>query len=494
MVSIPPNTQNTMGTRRAKPGSNRYTGFMRPPDQPTLCQGRYRLLEILGEGGMAVVYRAFDEHLRVERAIKLLVPAAARLPEARGRLETEARAMVTLAHPNVVSVYDIRRDERELFLVMELVTGGTLWDWVRGYGAMHPRLASELMLPVLDAIQAAHAAGVIHRDIKPHNIMLDAHGTPKVADFGIAHVQAPLRDGSYTRTGTVLGTWAFMAPEQRHSARQVDERTDVYALGATFYSLITSEPPFDLFAADQDSRLLAGIPPALAQIIRRATRYDPDERFPSASAMAQAFSAALPGLDPTPSDSPPLGIAPTHLHDKGDDTADFDSQDDALLTGGPAADLIFGRRQLHSAPFEDDSSGPGTELALHWKLLVTIGPAMIAAVAGGAVMFSRGDGPSQHREEASVLLSGDAVEVSLLDHQGQAHQPGPLPAGHYLIRALFPAAAQPVDAGELQLQAGAELTLDCQAQTQRCAPLIPSDFDSDRPSPADRPALDAAKP
>ncbi len=436
---------------------------MQSDDHPTLCNGRYRLMEILGEGGMAVVYRAMDEHLRVERAVKLLVPAATRLPEARARLETEARAMASLAHPNVVAVFDIRRDGAELYLVMELITGGTLWDWVRSYGPMPPRMVLQVLIPVLDAVQAAHEAGVIHRDLKPHNIMLEASGKPKVADFGIAHVAAPLAGTSYTRTGTVLGTWAFMAPEQRHSARDVDERTDIYALGATAYSLLTGEPPFDLFAADQDARLLAGIPPALADLIRKATRYNPADRYPSAASMSEAAAEILPDLEPVPTDLPQLGTAPTVTHDVGLDTAALTSESGPLQTAGPAADLLYGRRRLHSAPFTDEHADASPELSLYWKLLATVGPALIAAAAGGAVMLTRAEPP------ASLRLDGDAMEVNLIDPEGQAHVPGTLPPGLYRVQARFGDGEDTVDAGELQLESGSDLTLICVSETRRCA-------------------------
>jgi len=441
---------------------------MTPQDHPTLCEGRYRLIEIIGEGGMAVVYRAMDEHLRVERAVKLLAPAAARLPEARARLETEARSMAGLAHPNVVSVFDIRQDDNELFLVMELISGGTLWEWVRGHGPMPPALAVQVMLPVLNAMQAAHDAGVIHRDLKPQNIMLDASGIPKVVDFGIAHVQDSLANTSYTRTGTVLGTWAFMAPEQRHSARQVDERSDLYGLGATLYSLLTAEPPFDLFAADQDSRLLAGIPDALAGPIRRATRYNPDERFASADEMAEAIAAALPSLEPIPQDTPRLGSAPMAGAATGGETAGYNSDSDIQRTDGPAADLLFGRRRLRSAPIEDDGADHSPELALYWKILATALPAVIAALAGGAVMLSRSDDTVPPTEPARVELAGGAISIELVDPRGHGHPPGTIPAGHYHVRALFQGLDAPVAAGDVSLHPGEAISLLCSAADQRC--------------------------
>ncbi len=417
---------------------------------------------------MAVVYRAFDEHLRVARAVKLLVPAAARLPEARSRLETEARAMATLAHPNVAAVYDIRKDDKELFLVMELIEGGTLWDWVRVHGPMPPRLAIQVMLPVLDAVGAAHEAGVIHRDLKPQNIMLSAGGEPKVTDFGIAHVQASFGGTSYTRTGTVLGTWAFMAPEQRHSARAVDERSDVYALGATLYSLLTAEPPFDLFAADRDARLLAGIPQPLCDPIRTATRYDPAQRYHSTGALAEALSAALPALDEVPDGTPRLGEALPSSADGGAATAGLQQTTNPGDTDGPAADLIYGRRRLDTASLDDDALAPSGELSLLWKLVATVGPAAIAAVAGGAVMLSRSQ--AETIDTVEVLVTGAAAEVTLVDTAGAAWPPGMIAPGLYRIQAQFQGEDVPVDAGELDAQAGASITITCHAQEQRCAP------------------------
>ena len=281
-----------------------------PEETPTLSQGRYRLLEILGEGGMAVVYRAWDGRLRVDRAIKLLSPAVARQADLRARFENEARTMAGLRHENIVAVHDIGQDGDEVFMVMELVEGGTLWDWVVGFGQMPPRMALQATLPVLDAMAVAHEAGIIHRDIKPQNIMLTEKGLPKVADFGIAHMQDPLADRNLTRTGTIMGTWGYMAPEQRQSSRKVDARSDIYALGAMLYAVGTGKIPVDLFASDEDDELLEGLQPALADIIHRATRYKPERRFADVAEMGQAVERALEELPPIPEDRPPLGPLP----------------------------------------------------------------------------------------------------------------------------------------------------------------------------------------
>ena len=281
-----------------------------PENLASLDNGRYQLQEILGQGGMAVVYKAWDSRLRVERAIKILSPQVARRASLRKRFENEARTMARLAHPNIVSVTDVIQESDRFFMVMELVTGGTLWDWVTTHGRMPSRLALEHLVPVLDAMGAAHAAGVIHRDIKPQNIMLTAEGQPKVTDFGIAHVQDLLNTSSLTRTGSVMGTWGYMAPEQRQSARDVDGRSDVYALGATLYAVVTADLPVDLFAAAQDEDVLGRVPEELHLLVRKATRYRADDRYQDVHEMAAACATILHDLPKLPQGTPRSGSDP----------------------------------------------------------------------------------------------------------------------------------------------------------------------------------------
>ncbi len=255
---------------------------------------------------MASVWRAWDETLRVERALKLLDPEHARDPTARTRFQTEARAMAGLEHPHVLRVHDVGQDGPWTFIVMELATGGTLWNWVERHGPMPPRLAVSLLLPVADALAAAHAAGVVHRDVKPQNVMIDAKGRPRVADFGIARVRGG-DEPSLTRTGSSLGTWGYMAPEQRKDAHSVDARADVYALGATLWALLAGEVPVDLFAWDPAHDLDPGLSPDLLALIRCATRFEPAERPEDMRAMSDALEASLPGLQPIPAGTPEIG-------------------------------------------------------------------------------------------------------------------------------------------------------------------------------------------
>lgn len=266
---------------------------------PPLSEGRYRLVEILGIGGMATVYRGFDERLQVARAIKILSPELSHRTKVRARFEAEARTMAAINHPHIVQVFDVGVDGDRSYIVMELVEGGSLVDYVAAHGAMAPRTAVDITIDVLSALDKSHECGIIHRDIKPHNILLTKLGQVRVTDFGIARLRQDDED-ALTRTGAVMGTWGFMAPEQRVNAKGVDETADIYAVGATLFGLIKNQTPMDLFAADLDPTLLGGIAEPAAALIRQACRYKREERFPSANAMITAAMEAREALpEPT---------------------------------------------------------------------------------------------------------------------------------------------------------------------------------------------------
>ncbi|MFZ5476105.1 MAG: serine/threonine-protein kinase, partial [Myxococcota bacterium] len=271
----------------------------------SLGEGRYRVEAVLGQGGMATVYRAFDTRLDCYRAIKVLAPGLAAKDALRRRFETEARTMAKLHHPNIVTVHDVALDGEQVFIVMEIVDGGSLKEHVIDHGGLAPRIACAAMVPVLAAMQYAHNRGVVHRDIKPHNILLTPEGVPKVTDFGIAYANDT--DHSMTRTGTVMGTWAYMAPEQRTSARRADSRSDIYAAGAMFYAILTNREPFDLYSAELREELFRDVSGPLAEVIQKATRYKPEERYATAGDMAQAVRAAHDALPPDPPGAIPLG-------------------------------------------------------------------------------------------------------------------------------------------------------------------------------------------
>jgi serine/threonine protein kinase len=274
-----------------------------------LAEGRFQLLEVIGEGGMATVYRAFDQRLQRPRAIKVLSPALSGRPALRRRFMAEAQTMATLEESRVVRIFDVAEEGDRCYIVMELVDGGSLLDRIRDYGPLPPRMAATVALQLCESLQAAHDAGVIHRDIKPHNILLTRVGELRITDFGIAQVQQEGGDG-LTKTGAVMGTWGFMAPEQKSDAKNVDARADLYSVGATLWALLRGDTPPELFMADQEPQMLDAIPDVLAEVIRRATRYRREERYPTVRAMADSIRSLTALLPEDPPETRPLVMPP----------------------------------------------------------------------------------------------------------------------------------------------------------------------------------------
>jgi tRNA A-37 threonylcarbamoyl transferase component Bud32 len=252
----------------------------------SLLGGRYQLRDELGRGGMATVYRAWDDRLEVERAVKLLKPELAAHKLARERFANEARAMARIHHPNVLTVHDVVLDQEHSFLVMEIAQGGSLDSHIQEHGPMTPDAAVDLVCALLDGLAEAHAQGIVHRDIKPQNILLTPTGA-KLSDFGIAQ----LNDAMFTLTasGMALGTLSYMAPEQQVDARSVDRRADVYAMGGTLYHLLTGKSPAHLYSVDAGDARLAGLETELADVIRKATSFHPEQRYASAEEMVAAL-------------------------------------------------------------------------------------------------------------------------------------------------------------------------------------------------------------
>lgn len=257
----------------------------------SIGNGRYRLDRVLGEGAAAEVWQAYDTQLRANRAIKVLHLRAARSESMRIRLRAEARAMAALDHPNVLRVYDIGTDDDVDFVVMELAHGA-LADLLRNDGPIHPDASIRYTLQMLSGLAAAHAVGIVHRDIKPQNILLSGDGNALVADFGIALLATD--DDRGTRTGVMMGSVPFMAPEQRLDARSVGPQADVYAVGATLYCMLTAANPVDLFAAQPDSPRWNGVPEAVVPILRKAVAYDRRDRYQDCRAMAMELLEVLP--------------------------------------------------------------------------------------------------------------------------------------------------------------------------------------------------------
>jgi serine/threonine protein kinase len=261
---------------------------------------RYRLVERLAAGGSAEVWRAVDEQLDRPVAIKRLHPHLFADEASRARLAAEARAAARLSHPVIVGVYDVDATGEAPALVMELVNGESLATRLAREGPLQERAAAELVADLAEALFYSHQQGVIHRDIKPGNVLLDADGRTRLVDFGIAH---SLADASarLTVTGTVVGTLRAMAPEQLADG-PITPRTDLYGLGVVLHEALTGQPPYPtgsplaLAAAQQSGPpQMPGVDPALAAVLAGCLAYDPADRPLHAGAVAQALRSWLAG-------------------------------------------------------------------------------------------------------------------------------------------------------------------------------------------------------
>jgi len=274
--------------------------------------GRYRLVELLGQGGMATIYRAHDSQLDRDVAVKILRPEYGRDPDFGVRFRYEAHAAASLNDPNIVSVYDFGQDEHGPYIVMELVDGEDLATILRRNGPLGVRQAARLTADVARALSAAHARGIVHRDVKPGNILVSTDGRVKVTDFGIARA---LAEAQMTLPGLTLGSVHYFSPEQARG-EQTTAASDTFSLGIVLYEALTGRRPFegDSAAAIAVARLsgpapdpsavMSGIPAPLVAIDRRSLALEPADRFPSAAAMADALEGFLAGSSMLGLDSP----------------------------------------------------------------------------------------------------------------------------------------------------------------------------------------------
>jgi serine/threonine protein kinase/phage shock protein PspC (stress-responsive transcriptional regulator) len=271
-------------TTRSTPG-----GWTPPtPAELTGLIPNLEIEELLGVGGMAAVYRARQVHLDRPVALKLLAPELAADPTFVARFQREARVLARLDHPHIVRLHDAGGTQDRLWLLLELVDGASLRNALRT-GRFSASATLRLIPGLCAALAYAHHAGVIHRDLKPENILLDAEGRPKIADFGLAkHTGSLPGSEALTGVGQLLGTAAYMAPEQVTGSPVVDHRADVYALGVLLYELLTGHLPLGRF--EPPSRQ-AGVDPRLDAIVLRALERDPARRWPDAAALAAALAA-----------------------------------------------------------------------------------------------------------------------------------------------------------------------------------------------------------
>ena len=276
--------------------------------------GRYRLDERIAGGGMGDVWRGTDEVLGRTVAVKILLPALLDEPGFAERFRGEARTMATINHPGVVDVYDYGSDQQLAFLVMEYVEGDALSRTLSRVGRLTPARTMALVAQAADALQAAHANGIVHRDVKPGNLLVRPNGTLVLTDFGIARSALV---GQLTAAGSVLGTASYISPEQA-AGGTATAASDVYALGVVAYQCLSGHRPFDgatpieiamKHVRDTPRPLPADIPPSVRGIVDRALAKDPGARWPTAAAMATVArhaAAALSTSAPQPSAPQPV--------------------------------------------------------------------------------------------------------------------------------------------------------------------------------------------
>ncbi|HET7352554.1 MAG TPA: Stk1 family PASTA domain-containing Ser/Thr kinase, partial [Gaiellaceae bacterium] len=258
----------------------------------TLFDGRYQIQRKLGAGGMADVYLAEDQELGRRVAIKILNGRHANDDQFIERFRREAKNAAALNHPNIVSIYDRGEAEDTYYIAMEFLDGRTLKELVVSRGAAPLNVAIEYARQILSALRFAHRHGIVHRDIKPHNVLVDAEGRVKVTDFGIARAGT----SQMTETGSIVGTAQYLSPEQARGG-EVDPRSDLYSLGVVLYELLTGKTPFDgetpveiamkhlSNAPKPPSKLRPDVPPELDKVVLRALAKDPDDRYQSADEM-----------------------------------------------------------------------------------------------------------------------------------------------------------------------------------------------------------------
>jgi serine/threonine protein kinase len=292
----------------------------------------------IGRGGMGIVYRAKDRRLKRQVAIKLLPPELAFRSEIKSRFLREAETAAQLSHPNIVPIYTVDEQEQLVFFVMAYISGDNLAKRLHERGVLGVDETRKVLREVADALAYAHDRGVVHRDIKPDNILLDAvTGRPMVTDFGIARAMDSSGDSRLTATGMAIGTPAYMSPEQAAGEREIDGRSDLYSLGILGYQMLTGEPPFT--AGSTPAMLVkhiserpipveqrrSDVPVDLARSVMMLLEKDPASRFPTAAALVVALdqreapaprpetrSQMAPPPSARPSYSPPAPVRPSY--------------------------------------------------------------------------------------------------------------------------------------------------------------------------------------
>ena len=403
------------------------------PDQ--VISGRYRVLRKLGGGGMADVYLCEDLTLGRRVALKVLLQRFLNDATFVERFRREAKAAAGLNHPNLVSIYDWGEVDGTYYIVMEYVEGETLKELIRRRGRLGGNDAVHIALQLLAAIDFAHRAAIVHRDIKPQNVMLDRNGNVKVMDFGIARAG----DSGMTEAGSILGTAQYLAPEQARGL-PVDERSDLYSVGIVLYEMLTGSVPFKGDSAvtvalkhvnemaPEPAQLVPGMPYSLNQIVMKAIAKDPDLRYQDAAQFARDLRSALSG-----------GPVVAAAYDRGTEATRLMGAGAAAGTAAGAATSVMSGGGGGYAP------EPRRRRRWPWIVAIVILLLVIAAAAYGiaSMMGGGGDpvpsvvGKSQGEAVAALEQAGfkTSVQEEYSDKYGKGIVTRQAPTGGTELRA-----------------------------------------------------------
>jgi serine/threonine protein kinase len=404
--------------------------------------GKYRVDRILGAGGMGLVVAATHLTIHQRVALKFLRPDAARMPETKERFLREAQAAVRLKSEHVAKVLDVGTlEDGSPYMVMEYLEGSTLGDVVRKHGPLPVADAVSHVVQACEAVAEAHAAGIVHRDIKPDNLFLtrSVHGRPlvKVLDFGIAKTLGVDLHLSLTRTATIVGSPLYMPPEQLRSAKHVDVRADIWALGAVLFELVAGRPPFVAESFSElclkvatdptptPSSVQADVPTSLDAVVVRCLEKDPAKRFQNVGELADALQAfasesvrdfarrvsSVLKMDSQPAPPPPPEVAPTST-----DGGTLAKANTGTAWGHTSAGALARRRRLAwwvgGAGAALVSAAAAVAVVSHPAAPAPSGPAAAAATAPGAAAVTTTNPPAVSLEAPVAVPPSVTPSVS----------------------------------------------------------------------------------